>query len=162
MLNKNRKGVSEVVANVLIVLLVIVGIAVLWSVVKPTIDKSAKGINSDCFTVSVEAVSCSIVGANQPSVIIKRNPGSGAFENVDLLFEDASGNTQRYTPTGTNMISNTGLTELETMSVLGINGITTSGQTKAVNVNVVVTSNGQLCQITTQPVNCVYSSIGTG
>ncbi len=54
----NKKGVSEVVANVLIVLLVIVGVGVIWSVVKPTIDKAGKDINADCFTVKVSPVSC--------------------------------------------------------------------------------------------------------
>jgi len=60
MLNKNRKGVSEVVANVLIVLLVIVGIAVIWSVVKPTVDRGAAGIKtgSECLSISLEPVSC--------------------------------------------------------------------------------------------------------
>ena len=64
MIFSNRKGVSEVVANVLIVLLVIVGVAVIWSVVKPTIDKSAKEINTECFNVKVSPVSCA-----KPSVI---------------------------------------------------------------------------------------------
>ncbi len=54
----NKKGVSEVVANVLIVLLVIVGVGVIWSVVKPTIDKAGKDINADCFTAKVSPVSC--------------------------------------------------------------------------------------------------------
>ncbi len=54
----NKKGVSEVVANVLIVLLVIVGVGVIWSVVKPTIDKAGDDINADCFTVKVSPVSC--------------------------------------------------------------------------------------------------------
>ena len=71
MLNKNRKGVSEVVANVLIVLLVIVGIAVIWSVVKPTIERASDTVQSDCFTVQVEPQSCvgaTAVGACTPIV----------------------------------------------------------------------------------------------
>src|SRR3989344_181788 len=63
MLNKNRKGVSEVVANVLIVLLVIVVIAVILSVVKPTIERTADTVQSDCFTVQVEPQSCTSVAA---------------------------------------------------------------------------------------------------
>ena len=49
----NRSGLSSVVGNVLMVLLVIVGVAVIWSVVKPTIDKSAKQIEADCLNIDV-------------------------------------------------------------------------------------------------------------
>jgi FlaG/FlaF family flagellin (archaellin) len=56
---QNKKGVSEVVANVLIVLLVIVGVAVVWAVVKPTLDKSSKQIAgaNDCFGANLEVAS---------------------------------------------------------------------------------------------------------
>ena len=110
MLN-NKKGVSEVVANVLIVLLVIVGIAVIWSVVKPTIDKGAKGINSDCFTLQIEPVSC-VKDGNAYKVNIKRNPGAGVFDAVELVFEDADGGSDRFTPT--TAITSASLGELET------------------------------------------------
>ena len=79
MLN-NKKGVSEVVANVLIVLLVIVGIAVIWSVVKPTIDKGAGGIQNagDCFSVSVSPVSCTKSnGALEIPVTCTGTPSAG-------------------------------------------------------------------------------------
>ncbi|MEK6916082.1 MAG: hypothetical protein AABW89_06085 [Nanoarchaeota archaeon] len=150
-----RKGVSEVVANVLIVLLVIVGIAVLWSVVKPTIDKGAAGIRSDCFTVSVEPVSCVVSSSGTVGdydIVVKRNPGAGEFENVDLLFEDSDGATERYTPSGENMVSSSGsegLRELETTTIVA-KGITIVPE----EVNIVITSGGQLCQITTQPISC--------
>jgi hypothetical protein len=145
----NRRGVSEVVANVLIVLLVIVSIAVVWSVVKPTIDKGTKGIQSDCFTINVEPISCSsdVSGWN---VKLKRNPGAGNFESVELVFEDASGNIERYSPSPS--IASTGagsFDELETTSV-SVGGLTIN----ASKVNIVLKSNGQLCQITTQPVSC--------
>jgi len=144
----SKKGVSEVVANVLIVLLVIVGIAVIWSVVKPTIDKGAAGIQSDCFTVLIGPVSCvpNVDGnVDQWDVVIKRNPGSGTLDGVDLLFEDDSG-AQRVE----NAL--TSLNELESKTVTSP-VITLTGN--GLKVNTVLKSNGQLCQITSQPVNCV-------
>ncbi|MEK6846774.1 MAG: hypothetical protein AABY16_01260 [Nanoarchaeota archaeon] len=186
----NRKGVSEVVANVLIVLLVIVGIAVIWSVVKPTIERTADTVQSDCFTVQVEPQSCvlsaaatalgncvntnlcttaptgsvaqsacpsectwtetvpvAVLGATA-TVNIKRNPGAGNFENIEVVFESATGTIERIasgiTSTGTNPFE-----ELET--------ITTSALDPAfvpANANIVLRTNGQLCQITTQAANC--------
>lgn len=144
----SRKGVSEVVANVLIVLLVIVGIAVIWSVVKPTIDKGAAGIQSDCFTVQVEAVSCvpgSSGNADEWDVTVKRSPGSGSFESIELLFEDATGQT-KLIPSGI-----TTLTELSTTTALNVDATTIPN---VVKVNTVLRAGGQLCQVTSQPVNC--------
>lgn len=148
MLNKNRKGVSEVVANVLIVLLVIVGIAVIWSVVKPTIDKGAKGINADCFTVSVEPVSCDLT---TNMVKIKRNPGSGTFEDIEIILEDAAENTRKVSHrTPATPVTDTSLAELSTLDLVfaPITGFT------PVKANIVITSGGNLCGVTTQPVDC--------
>ena len=182
----NKKGVSEVVANVLIVLLVIVGIAVIWSVVKPTIDKSAQGVRSDCFTVQVEPVSCSNVGTctggagatctnlitkatcvavtsctwttTDYKVTVKRNPGAGSFDSVEAIFSDGT-NAERKTLGG---ITSTTPEELAsaTSDLVPISSLTTSGFNAGVNnpiktANIVLKANGQLCQVTTQPVNCV-------
>lgn len=141
----SKKGVSEVVANVLIVLLVIVGIAVIWSVVKPTIDKGAAGVQADCFTVSVEPVSCVITGSTAV-VTLKRNPGAGAFEAIEVLFSDGtdSGTVTSGAPTT--------LSELSTFTTAALTlPASVSG---TVTANTVLRAGGQLCQVTSQPVNC--------
>ena len=179
MLNKNRKGVSEVVANVLIVLLVIVGIAVIWSVVKPTIDKSSQQIQSDCFTVQVEPVSCTAVtcssyvasqsecenhgctytsttnpvtctGTNIKAVNVKRSPGAGTFENIELVFGD--GSNTGVVPANPKVTQAT-LTELSTNTIYEQFPTTLTG-TGQKTVNTVLRVNGNLCQVSTQPVNC--------
>ena len=141
----SKKGVSEVVANVLIVLLVIVGIAVIWSVVKPTIDKGAAGVQADCFTVVVQPVSCTPNAGNY-DIVVKRNPGSGTFDAIELLFEDAAGNTEVVT----SGITATTLTELGTTTVSGVDPTMAT----PTSVNTVLRSGGQLCQVTSQPVDC--------
>lgn len=140
----SKKGVSEVVANVLIVLLVIVGIAVIWSVVKPTIDKGAAGVQADCFTVSVEPVSCTLSGSTA-TVSVKRNPGSGTFESIEILFSDG-------TDSGTVTSGITSLNELSTATTAALT--LPAGVSGSVTANTVLRSGGQLCQITSQPVNC--------
>ena len=149
----NKKGVSEVVANVLIVLLVIVGVAVIWSVVKPTIDKGAKGIQSDCFTLSVEPVKCVILPIVPTSidVTVKRNPGLGVFNAVEVIFENANGLTEKVVPA--TIISSTGTNPLGELGTKVINvGATLTGITKA---NIVLRDgNGNLCQVISQPINC--------
>ncbi|MEK6894664.1 MAG: hypothetical protein AABX10_04325 [Nanoarchaeota archaeon] len=149
----SRKGVSEVVANVLIVLLVIVGIAVIWSVVKPTIDKSAEQVNADCFTVSVEPVSCIYNSVTSSyTVSVKRNPGSGGFENIELLFNQ--GSNSGISPSGLASSGPSPLTELSSRSVTTTLPPGLTNGLAGTTVNTVVRSGGQLCQVTTQPVNC--------
>ena len=144
----NRKGVSEVVANVLIVLLVIVGVAVIWAVVKPTIQKASDTVQSDCFIVQVEPQSCVRSGANY-NVTVKRNPGAGSFENVELVFSDGT-NTARVAsnPAVTSEI----LQELATKTISV--SLPASFTAPATSVNVVLKTNGQLCAMTALPVNC--------
>ncbi len=105
----NKKGVSEVVANVLIILLVIVGVAVIWQVVKPTLDKGASGIKAtDCLSLSLEAVSCNLA----EKVIIQRGSGPGTLTGLKLIFENALG--VRHVSTQTLIAGE--LDELESVS----------------------------------------------
>ncbi|MBM3232151.1 hypothetical protein FJZ21_02105 [Candidatus Pacearchaeota archaeon] len=142
----SRKGVSEVIANVLIVLLVIIGIAVIWSVVRPTIDKSLEQLQADCFTVSVEPVSCSIV-SGFATVKVKRNPGAGVFSSIEILFSDG-------TDSGTVTSGITTLNELSTASTMPPELPLPAGVDGEVTANTVLKVNGQLCQVNSQPITC--------
>lgn len=154
----NKKGVSEVVANVLIVLLVIVGVAVIWSVVKPTIDKSAEQIDTGCFEVSLEATSCksnpavtTTTATTKWDVVVKRSTGAGKLTGMKLIFEDAAGATQVIDAPTTPAIS--GLTELATIKYPSVEDGTTFVPTK-LNVAAVVGDNLRLCTPLTTPINC--------
>ncbi len=146
-----RKGVSEVVANVLIVLLVIVGIAVIWSVVKPTIDKGAKGIQSDCITLSVDPVKCVLDASGGSNVIVtvKRNTGLGVFSAVEFIFENATA-TERVGPA--TAITGTMLSELNTKDIT-VTPVMYNPSIRKVNA-VLKDGNGNLCQVISQPVDC--------
>ena len=106
----NRSGLSSVVGNVLMVLLVIVGVAVIWSVVKPTIDKSAKQIEADCLNIDVQAVSCvlnltkfdfggSLVNRMNVTTLVKRNTGGGNLKEVRLQYHGKGWGINFVSPT---------------------------------------------------------------
>ena len=145
----NRKGVSEVVANVLIVLLVIVGVAVIWSVVKPTIDKSAEQIDTGCFEVSLEATSCTAdTGGNGWDVVVKRDTGAGDLKGIKFIFEDSSSGATTVVDGGTI----TGFDELETQTFQDLDaGAVIPNR---VNVAAVVGNNLRLCQPLAAPLTC--------
>lgn len=146
----NKKGVSEVVANVLIVLLVIVGVAVIWSVVQSTIDKSAREIKTECFNVKASPVSCTPSTTNGIyDVIVKRDSGAGSFQEFKVILEDDRGATQIFSVGGPTV------QELETVTeTLTTIGTFTASKMK---VAVVVGSNPaevRTCEVFAAPIVC--------
>ena len=53
-----RKGISGVVATILIVLLVVVSVAILWGAVRPLISSTNNRVQPDCLTVDLDVTSC--------------------------------------------------------------------------------------------------------
>ncbi len=143
----SKKGVSTIVANVLIVLLVIVGVAVIWAVVNPTLEKSAKGISAaDCFDVDVRPVSCTVAGG---SVVYERGAGSQSpLYGVRLVI------TRAGVATATTVTSNLP-GELESKSQAIVNPIIQSGDKFNVAAIIGTAASNQVCEVLSEPVNCV-------
>ena len=57
----NKKGISDVVTTVLIILLALAAVVIIWAFVRPTIQDTSQNINvaSDCLKTEVKPVSCS-------------------------------------------------------------------------------------------------------
>ena len=56
---KNKKGLSDVVTTLIIILLVLVAIGILWGVLGPTFRGGAAqiGVSTDCLEINVETIS---------------------------------------------------------------------------------------------------------
>lgn len=92
-----RKGLSDIVTNVLIILLVLVAIGIIWYFVSPFIRSSAGSVQGtqDCLTIALTPVSCvhksGTTGAY--NVTFRRDAGAGNLKEVKLIFKDANGAT---------------------------------------------------------------------
>lgn len=97
----NKRGISDVVTTVLIVLLSIVAIAILWGFLQPMFTKSGGKIQQAeaCLTVNLEVASCSAIG-NVANVTVKRNPGAVNLKEIKLIFSAADGTTAVVNGTG--------------------------------------------------------------
>ena len=86
----SRKGLSDIVTNVLIILLVLVAIGIIWAFVRPAITQGAGQLQGagDCLTIDVESVTCN-AAAN--TVTFKRNTGAGALAGVKFIVEKSTG-----------------------------------------------------------------------
>ena len=88
----NKKGLSDVVTTVLIVLLTLVAIGVLWSFLQPLFTKSGSKIQQTeaCLSLDLEVVNCRALSGN---VTVKRNPGAANLKEIRLIFEKSDGST---------------------------------------------------------------------
>ena len=95
---QNKKGLSDVVTTVLIVLLTIVAIAILWSFLQPMFTSSGQKVQTQtaCLSLSLEATNC-VSNAGGANVTVKRNPGVAALKQVKIVFENPDGSTSVVT-----------------------------------------------------------------
>jgi hypothetical protein len=138
MIINNRKGVSAVVANVLIILLVVVGVALIWAAVRPAIETGAQGIQSDCITTSLEVSSCTAT-----SVIVKRNAGGiqGPVTDIRLIRNDGSTDSVETPPS-------------VSINALESKPFTVTAVTSSDSYNVAAVINGEVCQVLSSPKPC--------
>jgi len=76
----NKRGLSAIVATVLIILLVIVAISLLWSPIKKMIASSSERVEAGCLFSDVEILSsgtCYDSAANELHVTILNGPDQG-------------------------------------------------------------------------------------
>lgn len=102
MLNKNNKGISEIVVTIIIILLAIVVFAVVSVLIRGTVSKGAEDIalSANCLDVEMHAEKIALVSERSlPGAPIGYNvtvSRSGAGENLDgvkLILEDAQDNS---------------------------------------------------------------------
>ena len=80
----NKKGLSDVVTTVLIILLAIAAIVIVWNFVSPTLENAGEQIESQtaCLDASVVVVSC--------------KPGTAAATDDNVVVRNDGGQTVKY------------------------------------------------------------------
>ncbi len=143
----NKKGLSTVVATLLIILLVIVAVGVIWTVIRGTIDSGTGQLDlgAKCVAVDVKATSarCDTTGVYRNcSVTLYRAAGGDDFNGVKLIFFNADGTASA------SIDRNESISELATVTSTNLN--TTLANTTISKVQVVPyfndeSGNEQLC-----------------
>lgn len=154
MIIKNKKGISTVIANVLIVLLVIASIGIIWAVVRPTIQSAGEQVSSDCFSLLINAESCVINSTAQTVIIdVSRDPGAGNLNGIRFIFAGSvSGvlSANDHDTSGASMPN-----ELETSSfVFNLADIIGLSSGDTVDVASVIGEQQTLCNPSGTPVAC--------
>ena len=88
----NKRGLSDVVTTVLIILLVLASISIIWSFVRPTLTKSAGQISGECFNLDLVVNSCDKV-TDGAVVNYTRNVGTAEVTGVKVIIDHTGGTT---------------------------------------------------------------------
>ncbi len=93
----NKRGLSDIVATVLIVLLALAAVAIVWGFLRPTFDNAASqtSLRNACFLVTVEPTQCSLSGAtaNVAYQLKTSVPTEVTLDSVAAVVEDDNGIT---------------------------------------------------------------------
>ncbi|MDO8564339.1 MAG: hypothetical protein Q7R87_05000 [Nanoarchaeota archaeon] len=100
----NKKALSDVITNVLIILLVIVAVGIIAAFIMPLLRNTGTQVTegTGCLSVNVEIASCTYNstggsgvadGKNFTRLVINRGPGSYGIDSVKYILEKDDGTT---------------------------------------------------------------------
>lgn len=84
---KNKRGLSEVVTTLIILLLVLVAVGIIWAVVQGLIFRGTEDIDVGKFTLDLEIQSAEFsADGNNIDVNVLRKPGKGDIQGVKVIY----------------------------------------------------------------------------
>ena len=112
----NKKGLSNIVATVLIILLAIAAVVIVWSFISNALRNTATEVDlsNTCFNTEVKPISCNTATGNVSVQLVRGNPESIAEILAVITNDDDTTDVER-TPTG------------ETFQLLGTETFTFAG-----------------------------------
>jgi len=87
---REKRGMSEVITSVLIILLVIAAIVIVWGFVGPMLKKTSEDIGTGCVTVSTEITTASCAD-NMLKLTVKRNAGEADLKKIRVVITHDAG-----------------------------------------------------------------------
>ena len=96
----NKKGLSTIVATLLIILLTLVAVAIIWVVVKNVIVKGTEQLDVDAMCLDSEVVATQVTNTSATDFLVTLNRKGGDTElgGVKLVFTDPSEATSFVVP----------------------------------------------------------------
>lgn len=106
----NKKALSDVVTIVLIILLALAAVGIIWSFIRPTIERSGTGIDlaAECFKTEVAPTSCVNTTLTTATVTVQLKKGEPS--NVIAVLEFTDGSTLVNQTTKPNILETKPLT----------------------------------------------------
>jgi cysteine-rich repeat protein len=78
----NTRGLSTIVATLLIILLTLVAVGVIWVVVRNVLQQNAEQVSFGKFTINLEISKAGIINDTDIGVTVRRDPGKGNIAGI--------------------------------------------------------------------------------
>ena len=94
----NKRGISDIITTVLIILIVLAAIVIVWNVVKKFATESSGKIGVEQFSVGLSTQTVDLTA--EPILIpVSRSAGQGNITSIKIIFKDAAGNSKEVVKT---------------------------------------------------------------
>src|SRR3989344_1534430 len=112
----NKRGLSEIVTGVIIIILAIVAVAIIWSFIKPTLEKTGSEIELVSEISSPIKIKSVQEDTDKLNILLERNKNTNNLELEGTIFtiEDSTGKTYSQEDIGAQFAN---LDEFETIAV---------------------------------------------
>ncbi len=133
----NKKGLSAIVATLLIILLTLVAVGIIWIVIRNVVQSGTEQINIDamCVSASVEVISVTNSGGNLYDVVVTRKSGDDPIGGVKLVFTgDPGSNSSVVTAkvgNGEALGTNFGVLSSKTINGIDLSDVTNPNKVTA-------------------------------
>ena len=145
---KNKKGLSAIVATILIILLVVAGVTLMWNPIRKMISDSSDKIEGSCLLAEVTIVDgCYTIDdtggddADTLTVTVKNGPQE-VIESLQIIYGTDADMTNSYTTSGVDAELAKNTEKAFTDSTLEITALAPT------QVKVAPIVNGELCSST--------------
>ena len=128
----DKRGLSTIVATLIVVLLVFVAVGILWVVLRNFVQGGSEQVDlaSKCLEVSIAPTKVVDLGGGIYSVTVLRKGGDFAVAGVSLVITDSTGNAN-YVQDTDGDISNLALNTVN-VTIPGTSGVTDPNKVDAV------------------------------
>lgn len=148
----NKRGISDIVATILIVLLALAAVAIIWAFVQPMLRGTggAATLSAKCLQTEVKPTNCVINTTSNTSSVNVQLVKAGASK-VSVVLEDVTG----AAITGTEVTA-PGVLATTAVSVEDISTLDTTGDVVAKGIAIVSDEEGnsQMCSPSTIEYTC--------
>ncbi len=122
---QNKRGMSDVVTTLIVILLVLVAVGIVWVVVSNVLESGAEQteISSKCLGIDIRATSLSCDG-NNCSVSYTRKDGNEAVDGVKIVVTDGTDSNETIIPgtMGSLAVRTSNVTYIKTANEVVISG----------------------------------------
>ncbi len=84
----NKRGLSDVVTTLIIILISLVAVGIVWVVVSNVLESGSEEVDLGQFSLDLAIESVKIQDGNVAVVLVKREVGKGNFTAMDFIFSD--------------------------------------------------------------------------